>query len=138
MSKPTVQAEFVLTSVGRDVTPRCIADRIALVPESTWTIGDAVRPGGITRKNTGWRFVLPSEAAYDMDLHLRQLLDLIEPHKTHIAEAVEQLKLTILISITVYMRDETPAAWFSAATLRRVVELGADLDIDMYLLPPVA
>jgi hypothetical protein len=69
-----------------------------------------------------------------MESMLLELLDALDPHSAQIADEVSRYGLERDISFGVYLRGETPAAWFGAETIRRVAVTGATIDIDLMLL----
>lgn len=128
-SEPRISVALKLT--GEEFSPAEAARIIGLNPSRTWQIGDSVEGTDLKRKDNGWKFALPYRETYDMDSMLNELLDIIEPYSQEIAHLAAKFRLTTEISFGVYMRAETPAAWFSEKTLRRVTNLGANLDIDL-------
>ena len=101
---------------------------------SMWRAGDPVERTALKRNNSGLVFALPYRDTYAMDPVLGELLDMLEPHAQVIAETAARFRLGREISFGVYTTGEMPAAWFAAGTLRRLANLGADLDIDIILI----
>lgn len=130
-SKPRISVALKLT--GEEFSPAEATRIIGLNPSRTWRVGESVEDTEIKRKDNGWKLELPYRETYDMDSILNELLDIVEPHSQDIARLTASLRIRAEISFGVYMRAETPAAWFSAQTLRRVTNLGANLDIDLIL-----
>ncbi|HTU32706.1 MAG TPA: DUF4279 domain-containing protein [Candidatus Acidoferrum sp.] len=130
-SKPLV--EVALRLAGQGFSPDDVTALVGLSPTKTWRCGDSIQGTWLQRKNDGWSFGLLQRETYEMDAFLRELLDAIEPYKAKIVEAAERFHLDVEVSFGVYVRDETPASWFAAETIRRLASIGASLDVDMIL-----
>jgi hypothetical protein len=61
------------------------------------------------------------------------LLDIVEPHRATISEIVAQTGAETEVSAHVFMSEQTPIGTIPLATLRRIVALGADFDLDLYV-----
>jgi hypothetical protein len=103
-------------------------------PTQTWCEGDSVQKTLLKRKYDGWVWGIPYRETFDMESLLQELLDSIDPYKERLAEVARRFSLKKEISFGVYIGGETPTAWFSADTLRRLSELGVDLDVDLILI----
>jgi hypothetical protein len=132
MSKPLIEIELRLT--GQGISVEEIASLVGLTPTKTWKRGEAIRKTNLSRKEDGWVFGIPQRETHDMEALLRELLDVLEMRGQGLAEATSRFSLSKEISFGVYVRDETPAAWFSVETLRRLAALDASLDIDVMLV----
>ena len=130
-STPVIEVALRLTGQGFD--PADITVIVQLAPTKTWRLGESVQKSLIQRKDDGWCLGLPQRESFDLEGFLRELLDLIEPHKSKVGEAVKQFGLQTVISFAGYVRGQTPAIWFAPNTLRRIVALEASLDIDLIL-----
>ena len=130
MAKPRIQVDLKLTG---HFEPAELADFITLTPTGTWRAGEPVQSTRLRRKSDGWIFGIPQREDYDANAILCELLDKIEPHRDEIMKAVRRFGLETDISFGIYLRDESPACWFSADTIERVSKLGANLDVDLIL-----
>jgi hypothetical protein len=132
ISEPLVGVGLKLT--GKGFAPDEVIAIVRLVPTKTWRIGDAVQKTQLRRDTDGWLFELPKRGALELESLLKELLDIVEPHKDGIAEAARRFSLECEISFAVYVHDQTPALWFAADTMRRVSGLGSAFDIDLMLM----
>jgi hypothetical protein len=130
-SKPQINVSLKLT--GDNVSPDDITQIVKLSPTRTWRAGDAVQGTQLRREQDGWALVLPYRDTYDMEVLIEELLELLGPCEHNIVDAARQLGLKAEISFGVYIKHETPTCFFKAATMKRVIDLGADLDIDLIL-----
>lgn len=130
-SKPQIDVALKLT--GAKFVPDEVTRLVGLTPTRTWRSGDQIQGTELKRKQDGWVFGLRYRETYDMDSLLNELLDSIWPHLEQIKEVAKSLHLKTEISFGTYVREETPTCWFAAATIQRVSELGADLDVDLIL-----
>jgi hypothetical protein len=130
-SKPLVEVALILT--GPTLVPSQVTAIVGLKPTKVWLAGDRVQATDLRRKECGWVYGLPQKESYDLDEVLCELFGVIEPHKTGIVTAINEQNLKSRISFGVYIKDETPAQWFSADTVRRIADIEAELDIDLIL-----
>lgn len=130
-TKPLIEVALRLT--GNGFSPENVTALIQLAPTKTWRAGDSVQKTKLKRKHDGWAFGLPQRETYEMDVFLCELLDIVEPHRDGISQAVSRFGLKKEISFGVYIRNQTPTSWFAAETLRRVAALETGLDIDLIL-----
>jgi len=130
-SKPVIEVALKLT--GQGFSPDHVTSVLQRAPTKAWRRGDLIQGTTLQRPTDGWAFGLPPRETHEMDAVLGELLDAIEPFRDRIVEAIKQFHLNAEVSFGVYVRNETPAGWFSAENIRRIGILGADLDIDLIL-----
>jgi hypothetical protein len=106
---------------------------VGLYPTETWRLGESIQETRLIRKHDGWVFGLPQRETHDMDGLLRELLEVLEPYRERLQNAIERFRMTPQISFGVYIRGETPACYFGADTLNRLADLQASLDVDLIL-----
>ena len=131
ISKPEMCVALRLR--GKRFAPEDVTRVVGLSPSKTWRAGEPIPATTAKRKDDRWEFGLSYRETFDMEEMLKELLDTIEPYRERITAAAKEFGLVREISFGVYIREQTPACWFSADTMRRLADLGADLDIDLIL-----
>lgn len=131
-SKP--QIEVLLTLTGQGFSPEDVTAMISLAPTKTWRAGDLIGKSKLKRKQDGWAFGLPKREALEVDALLQELLDAVEPYKGGIAQVLSRFSLEIEVACVIYIEEVAPVFTITADTMRRLVALGSDFDIDIILL----
>jgi len=119
-----------LKIVSRKHSPEEIAARIGIQPDKAWRIGDPVERTTMRRKDHVWmrHSRLPESAS--IEEHIDELLDCISPFAAQIKQISEEED--VQLSCVMYCA-EIPALNFSKSVLAKLGNLGASLDIDLYL-----
>jgi hypothetical protein len=122
--------------VGLYVTDfECDPDRISVAlgiePTATWLKGQPI--GGSARlwSENGWSMETRGEG-YEVDSFVRFLLEKL-PSDFHQRLDKVATRWEVQCSIVVSLKDETPSLNLSAYVVRRLSELEASVDIDLYL-----
>ena len=122
-----------LKILSHTLTPEAITAIIGLQCDQWWRDGDVRKHTIIIEKNNGWILHSGLPRTVDLDTHVKALLDTLEPVK----EAVRGLSITEVVELSVVIYSPSslsfPAISFDAATICRMTELGAGLDIDLYV-----
>lgn len=129
----SILSSFTLT--GIDFDPEDATRRIGLEPTKTWRRGDQVQKTLIRRKHSGWQWSLPSEESLDLGRQVASLLERLAPYAAAITEVREELDLDAEISCAIYIEGQAPGVHFDRSTLALADQLGAEIDIDIYVLP---
>ena len=119
-----------IISVGR--TPEEITDFVGLSCDKSWRIGDKRGKTIIEQKNNGWILESGLAESAPLDMHIEALLQRITPYADRIRSLSSQD--TVELSCVVYAAAP-PALNFSSCVIGQIGELGASLDIDLYILP---
>lgn len=117
---------------GFKCDPEEITRLVGLRPSKTWRMGDLIE-GTIRRDaENGWRIDSGLPNSSSLEEHLDRLLTLLEDKKENIAALAESCYSEV--SCIVYAIDYVPALTFEKEHLRRIVALGACIDIDLYCM----
>ncbi|MFG1911667.1 DUF4279 domain-containing protein [Kribbella sp. NPDC048928] len=136
-------------NTSEDFDPDSLTSLLDVSPTKVWRQGDALRSGRIHRA-TVWWWEGRERVERDSEALVLEVLDVFEPVAEQLAEAIRRWGLTVEIGLVISMYGvvrtdsdneigvdlSTPALAFSAETLRRLVRLGATLDIDQYVIAP--
>jgi hypothetical protein len=97
---------------------------------TVWKKGDKVQGSLITRKQDGWELesTLPKENS--LSEHVKNIIQCVYPNLLTIARD------SVKLSAAVYMYGlDRPSLRIDAEAIRKLAELGAELDIDLYNFP---
>lgn len=119
-----------LKIISADRTPEMITEAIGVECDRSWHVGDARKDTTIIEKNNGW--ILHSGLSKNASLqeHIEAIWRMLRPA----AARIRQLSTmdTVELSCVVYS-SSIPALSFDNQTIERLAELGAGLDIDLYV-----
>jgi hypothetical protein len=130
MSLPSVAVSFRL--VGFSTSPNEVTKALGVSPTTTWVAGDAIQPGTRRRSENGWMLQSGDDHALDLEASILSLLNRLPSSSSGIFKAVGPCHVEITCGISA--RDQTPAINLKPATLQRIADLGATLDVDIVLI----
>lgn len=125
-----MQVEFTLHDFS--CSPDAVTRLLGVTPTKIWSEGDRMPPSKIKRKSNGWSLrssATPTIA--DLEAHVRWLLS----HLPHGLDALKQDcgNWYAEISVVVDLRDGAPVLHLPAELLGRLANIGASIDVDMYV-----
>lgn len=123
----SISAAIDVTGFACD--PASITRLLDREPSQTWREGDPLPRSTSKRRKSGWRLAAPSLGLMDLEPYASWLLDQL-PQRIDLSSVTGDYSITLWF--TVHVGDDAPAAHFSANTIRRLAELGASVDIDLY------
>jgi hypothetical protein len=110
--------------------PEGITAMVGLQCDKCWHSGDTRKHTTIVEKDNGWILHSGLPKTADLDTQIRALLDALEPAKG----TIRDLSMTETVELSVVMYTPSlPALSFDATTIARMAELGAGMDIDLYV-----
>lgn len=128
MTRPRISAHFELRKF--DCDPNAVTVQLGVRPSETWQKGDPIGHGGARRKYSGWRLLASLPDQIELEPLVLWLLDHL-PHRLDLTPVAQRWEAQI--SLVVRMSNQAPAMFFSSGTLRRIADLDANLDVDLYL-----
>ena len=84
------------------------------------------------RPTSCWALETGRIQSLDLPAILEGLLDTVEGHREGIVKIARESGADVEVSAHIFMSEQAPVGSISLATLRRIVELGADFDFDLY------
>jgi Domain of unknown function (DUF4279) len=101
----------------------------------TWKKGDLVHPKArITREFNGWQLNPNLNNEEDLDTQLLSLIDKLNPVWSILIQLINNsCYAQISIKIDAY-DDDIPAINFAPETIKKIAEINAAIDIDLYIL----
>ena len=121
-----------LKIISKDHTPQNISETVGLQCDESWHRGETRKHTIIIEDDNGWVIHSGLARAASLDEHLDALWKKVEPVKAQIHRLSS--RDTVEWSCVVYS-TAMPALDFGPAIISRLAELGAGLDIDLYVLP---
>ena len=128
---PIVTSYFTISSDAY-FNPQHVAERIPLAATRLLMQGDARSAPRPPVKHSAWEIVCEERHIHSTDEGLREVLDIVWPHRTVILKVLAELSLSA--SFTSYVRIYESGVVFDLAanTMRRMAELGAEWSMDLY------
>ncbi|HBE17942.1 MAG TPA: hypothetical protein DEG17_17565 [Cyanobacteria bacterium UBA11149] len=132
-----IYAYFRLSGV--DLDPDEITAKVGIEPTETWKTGDLIiRPKGrrVTRKFSLWKVkskldplgeLDPTEV---LDLHVESVFEQLEPGWESLVKICRDYDA--LICGVVYVYTDMPAICLTKENIKKISELNAGIDIDVY------
>ena len=118
-----------ITSSSR--TPEQITDIIGIPCDKSWRVGDRRANTVIEEKNNGWVLDSGLSKLTALDAHVEALLKRLSPQVDDIRRLSTQA--TVEFSCVIYAKSP-PALNFPNSVICQIGQLGASLDIDLYVL----
>ncbi|MEQ1906935.1 MAG: DUF4279 domain-containing protein [Pirellulaceae bacterium] len=108
-----------------------IASATGIEFDRHWMAGERRGPTAIIERTNGAILNVMSSENLDIDVQLVQLFDRLRPHQARIRNLSDTCDIEI--SCVIYSSSR-PALHFSRDIIQSVSELGAGLDIDLYVI----
>ncbi|HEY8035567.1 MAG TPA: DUF4279 domain-containing protein [Methylobacter sp.] len=109
-----------------------IQELYKLLPDRVWSQGDMRPNTKIIEKSAGCIFFSGLEKEASLDQHLEALLLRTKPVATKIKKLSERNIVEVWCAI---YTDSAPPLFFDSNIVDGIANLGANFDIDLYLLP---
>ncbi|MBI5559211.1 MAG: DUF4279 domain-containing protein [Deltaproteobacteria bacterium] len=120
-----------LTIVSSMHRPEDINSLVGVHCDRSWKIGDLRAKTTIKEKDNGWILNSGLKVKDSLSEHMKALLEKIAP----ISSKIQTLSSDnyVEISCAIYAK-EPPSLHFEKDTIHRINQLGASLDIDLYII----
>lgn len=118
-----------------DFDPDELTSIIDITPDATWRRGDRYASTLVTFKTDAWRISVFHEGQGSCDAYTNELLQRLEGKHKIIRNLLKEKKLEASISHIIYVDDnEVPIIDVNVATMKKPIDINADIDIDLYCL----
>jgi hypothetical protein len=128
---PDVKAYLWISDFDED--PDEISRRLGIEPSETNRAGDAMGQSPMRRRRNSWRLDSTVDAPYDVEKHALAILDRVAPAQEAVRELAQRCSVELKVVIYANTEQSFPGLSFTRETLRRIADLAADLDIDVYV-----
>jgi hypothetical protein len=126
----TYESIVRLKILSHAYTPDCITAMLGVKCDKEWRAGDTRKHTTIVESANGWVLHSSLPRTADMDAHIDLLLQVLEPVK----ESIRRLSATETVELSIVIYSPSPPALrFDASIVARIAELGAGLDVDLYI-----
>ena len=126
-----IRVAFIIAEFACD--PELITAAVGVQPSRAWKAGDMVRPSSAPRRTSGWMLEAPAGSGDDFEARAVWLLGQL-PSDLRRLESVSSCWSAKLYA-SVYTSGDRPPLFLSPAVVQRLSELGAAIDIDLFVLP---
>jgi hypothetical protein len=120
-----------VTSASR--TPEQISDATGILCDHSWRIGEKRGKTSIIEKTNGWILNSKMPKNAPLEAHIEELLGRLIVRADRIRALSEQE--TVEFSCVIYA-SAPPSLNFNKSVIQRVCQLGASLDVDLFLMGP--
>jgi hypothetical protein len=120
-----------LKIISDTLTPDKISSQTGLQCDRSWRIGDLRHRTAIRERNSGWILGSGLPKADCIDDHLDAIWSILGPVKDKIRQLSETE--TVELSVVIYS-SSSPELYFESSRINRLAQLGASLDIDLYVI----
>ena len=120
-----------VTSASR--TPEQISDATGILCDHSWRIGEKRGKTILVEKTNGWVLNSKMPKNAPLEAHIEELLGRLLVHADRIRALSEQE--TVEFSCVIYA-SAPPSLNFKKSVIQRVCQLGASLDMDLFLMGP--
>lgn len=128
-----VSTTFAVTG---EFSPSEITSLLGIAPSKTYRRGDVIGNSTLTRQSDGWCLSVARAECLDANKQLKALLAKLRPKFSQLKNIIEHHKLYAEFSFAVYLREDSrPAIYLDKEDLSDIVQLNAEVDIDLYRIP---
>lgn len=126
----SIRVFFDITEFQCD--PDVVTKILDIQPSSTWREGDAIGPVGPRRSSNGWRLASQTDDQLSVGAHVDDVLGRLpsDLEKMHTVATHWRTRLSVVVE----MQQRTPGFFIEAPWISKLASLGAELDVDLYLL----
>ena len=129
--KSEVTVSFTLTAV--DLDPDEVTLMLRQQPTKAWRVGDAIHPNALVRyQQSGWRLASELPSSSTLEDHVRAVLDRLAPVSVAAMELGNRYDAEVTCVMRIFGADRPPLH-LPKDLVKRVAELNADVDIDLYV-----
>ena len=125
-----------LTLTGSGCEPDEISKQVGTTPTETWKLGERIQNTMLRREHNGWSLSTGLQESDDLGQQMRTLLDQLRPYFFELKDCCTRWNLNAEIACVIYSEGEIPAIHFDHDIIEGFAELGAEIDVDFYILNP--
>ncbi|MBE9012942.1 DUF4279 domain-containing protein [Pseudanabaenaceae cyanobacterium LEGE 13415] len=125
-------AEFSLT--GIDLNPEDVTSKVGIQPTKTWLKDELISSKAQIRyQQSGWKLRSYSTTSDDLSEHFHIVLEQLKQGWQPLVELCSIYDAEFCGVI--YTSGDRPAIHFDKEILKAVLQLNAEIDVDLYVLP---
>lgn len=120
--------------MGDDFDVQEITNELGIVPTKTWNKGENIRKTERRYSFTNWEYRIGPLYTLSTDAAMERLERLFSKKANKLCELKRKYNLNIGIEVVVYIRqNEPPGIVFEPRFIKFVNQIGATIDIDLYV-----
>jgi hypothetical protein len=134
--------ELDLILDGFDIDPTQISNILSLSPTQVWLKGESIQKTALKRKSNGWVLSSGLEKSAELEDHINALFSKIKPVLLNFNNLPLSTEKELSCAIYVYHEKSntaeehrTPPIHLDREQIEILNELGAEFDLDLYVLP---
>jgi len=132
MKTTRVRTELVIE--GERIEPEIVTKKLEMTPDIIHKKGEMLKNNRM-RKNGSWGIIQEFEESYDISIQLNKLIELVKGKEDKIREIKEYYDGIIIVSVVIEVENsEVPGIVIENRISALMAKLGAEIDIDIYLL----
>ncbi len=119
---------------GTDLDPDRLTPLIGITPTRTFRIGDPLtRPAIGVCKQSGWVLKSDLPLSADLENHVKDVIERLQPGWAALVELGSRYEAHFSCVVHSYGGDR-PAIYFDPDIVKRIAELNATIEVDLYVL----
>ena len=132
MKTTRVRTELMIE--GERIEPEIVTKKLEMTPDIIHKKGEMLKNNRM-RKNGSWGIKQEFEESYDISIQLNKLIELVKGKEDKIREIKEYYDGIIIVSVVIEVENsEVPGIVIENRISALMAKLGAEIDIDIYLL----
>lgn len=136
------EIELDLTLHGFDIDPDQISKILSLSPTQVWLKGESIQKTALKRKSNGWVLSSGLEKSAELYDHINALFSKIKPVLLNFNDLPLSTEKELSCVIYIYQEKgnaaeehRTPAIHLEREQVEILNQVGAEFDLDLYVLP---
>jgi hypothetical protein len=127
---PSMNVAFVIA--GRDIDPDDVTRTVGLEPSRLWHATNKTVLNDPRMSTVNWIVERCKVTFYEVDEAVRQVLDIVWPHREGILRYQLGSKASASLMCSVTIREDRPVYALSAETMSRLATLRCEFSLDIY------
>jgi uncharacterized protein DUF4279 len=135
-----IELDLVLTNF--DIDPNQVSEMLSLTPIVSWLKGESIQRTARKHKTNGWRLSSGLDNTAELDDHINALFAKIKPALSNFNNLPTSTEKEVSCVIYIYHKtnntDEehrTPPIHLEREHVEILNQMGAEFDLDLYVLP---
>ncbi len=130
-ARTEVRASLVVRGFSCDHS--VVTEALGAEPTECWQPREPIRHSALKRTDKGWRLASNLSKEATVEEHAQHLLRQVDADAGSKIKPLPTTKVRLVIAIYIYGHNRPPIA-LSDTTIRRLAELNASFDVDLYCL----
>ncbi|MEA5470216.1 DUF4279 domain-containing protein [Spirulina sp. 06S082] len=133
----TMKNEFfcAFTVLNFDCDPDEITAFVGVTPSKVWKKGDLIYPNAsVSHKQNGWTIKSELDNSIELSKHIEVVLNKIEDNWQSFVKICCKYYAELECTIYIYDEDNRPTISFDKKLVKKLAQLNAEIDVDLYIL----